>query len=600
MTARSGQEASRGAAAGPVVICCAEAEKAVIAEVASDLEGEGHDVEVLAGIESDPKRLVRVIERLDGEGLYVLCRSRALGRDTIDELRDILLAAHVPFGRTLTVASTQQRELRQRIQAGLKRVTASRSRRAATTRTSPADPATRMPPKLAAKTSDAPVRPGRRTMLGIPVPPGPAPTAAPPSPEKDAAKTRPAEPPKVAPGPSGQRRTASIMAAVSDELSTAVELDDAKRAASEREQNKIEAAISRAADRPLTDKHAAIESLTNMAVPLDDSGPIESLTNMAQLEEEDLESGELPLEGAPEKPAVPRPAPVEPSGGLITPADLEGIGSDDGVMEISGSSVIIEESQPEPLRALITGHTAIVHQDAIKRPPPRAPLLAAAPSPPGATYVPAPPASPSAPALMDEAETGGSRIPWIAVGIGGAALILFVLVAVVVGSGSDDDDDTQQAEASDQADKDKKGNGGADGDATRDTSDKPNPQAGAMTAQRPGQIRTVVMDALRERKVRALDTLLVSADGAAMGWTAARDHCRALEIEGLTDWRLPEIGELQSLRTAGMIGRGYYWSNTPADTFGDFHFAWYGRRDRVYTRGRESIVICVRGERAVD
>ncbi|MBV1861743.1 MAG: hypothetical protein KUG77_25205, partial [Nannocystaceae bacterium] len=92
--------------AGPVVICCAEADGDTIRPVVEDLEAQGHAVTLLEGVETSPASLGPAVERLHGEGLYVLCRSKALGRGTVDELRDILLAHHVPFGRTLTVAST--------------------------------------------------------------------------------------------------------------------------------------------------------------------------------------------------------------------------------------------------------------------------------------------------------------------------------------------------------------------------------------------------------------------------------------------------------------------------------------------------------------
>ncbi|MEL6741916.1 MAG: hypothetical protein AAFP26_14820, partial [Planctomycetota bacterium] len=96
------------------------------------LEQEGHTVSLLAGVEMNPSALAPAVERFHGEGLYVLCRSKALSRDTVDALRDILLANHVPFGRTLTVASTRPRELRERIGASLRRMAAGRARKMST------------------------------------------------------------------------------------------------------------------------------------------------------------------------------------------------------------------------------------------------------------------------------------------------------------------------------------------------------------------------------------------------------------------------------------------------------------------------------------
>jgi hypothetical protein len=45
-----------------------------------------------------------------------------------------------------------------------------------------------------------------------------------------------------------------------------------------------------------------------------------------------------------------------------------------------------------------------------------------------------------------------------------------------------------------------------------------------------------------------------------------------------------------------MIGKGYYWSRTAADTFGDLRLAYYGRYSRVLPRSDNSYVMCVRGE----
>jgi hypothetical protein len=111
-------------------------------------------------------------------------------------------------------------------------------------------------------------------------------------------------------------------------------------------------------------------------------------------------------------------------------------------------------------------------------------------------------------------------------------------------------------------------------------------------------MQTAVMQALRTREVRALDVLLVARDeGPRMTYDDAQTFCRTLDVAGLDGWRLPEVGELSSLAAAGMLGGGVYWSDTPADTFGDKRLAWYSRRDRVVEAARDSEVVCVRGDR---
>jgi hypothetical protein len=110
--------------------------------------------------------------------------------------------------------------------------------------------------------------------------------------------------------------------------------------------------------------------------------------------------------------------------------------------------------------------------------------------------------------------------------------------------------------------------------------------------------RTVVLAALRARTIRALDVLLVTRRASApMAPAAAQGHCDALELDGLARWRLPEIGELASLTDAGLIGRGFYWSSTAGDTFGDSYMAWNGGKRQGGVRYKNAAVICVRGDR---
>ncbi len=107
-----------------------------------------------------------------------------------------------------------------------------------------------------------------------------------------------------------------------------------------------------------------------------------------------------------------------------------------------------------------------------------------------------------------------------------------------------------------------------------------------------------MLRALRARSIRALDVLLVTRKASApMPQSAAADHCDKLALDGLERWRLPEIGELASLTDAGIVGRGFYWSSTAADTFGDLRMAWNGAKRQGGVRYKNSAVICVRGDR---
>lgn len=106
----------------PVVLCCALGEEADVEEVGRALRERGLPVEVLVGVELDPRALAAAIDRWRGEGLYVLCRAGALDRTRIDALREVLLARRVPFGRTLTVGASTRAELLERIEQGLKKL----------------------------------------------------------------------------------------------------------------------------------------------------------------------------------------------------------------------------------------------------------------------------------------------------------------------------------------------------------------------------------------------------------------------------------------------------------------------------------------------
>ena len=84
--------------------------------------------------------------------------------------------------------------------------------------------------------------------------------------------------------------------------------------------------------------------------------------------------------------------------------------------------------------------------------------------------------------------------------------------------------------------------------------------------------------------IQMIDGVL-NINGVPVGMTRDTDF---LEPKGLE-------GEVMSLAAAGMTGAGYYWSSTPADTFGDKHLVWYGKRARVLEREQANFAMCVRG-----
>ncbi|MFN3186034.1 MAG: hypothetical protein ACE37F_28820 [Nannocystaceae bacterium] len=304
----------------------------------------------------------------------------------------------------------------------------------------------------------------------------------------------------------------------------------------------------------------------------------------------------------PEPDAAPESLsqPVPSSKLLIRPDDLADLDEPSVERELpqppvrTGNTKVsrVVDSQ---LAAIRTGDTAIVSREA---------LLAAGmenleppPEPtPGATTQPTAAAPQTAPAriVTEAAATAepGSKPPWMWIGVGGAALVLLVVVAVAA-SGDDADADAD-ADAVAQARDDAPSGDAADDEApSEDAAEPEDAPEGETPAPSAGPTR--IGHALRSREIRALDVLLVSNTEGPLSWDAAQQHCGALDLAGLDAWRLPEVGELMSLSAASMTKPGYYWTGTPADTFGDAPLVWYPRRSRVVTRSRNSFVLCVRG-----
>lgn len=95
-------------------------------------------------------------------------------------------------------------------------------------------------------------------------------------------------------------------------------------------------------------------------------------------------------------------------------------------------------------------------------------------------------------------------------------------------------------------------------------------------------------------------------NGAEKTWRNALSTCEALELAGQTDWRLPDIRELQSIvddsnspaipSAFSVRGERYWSATTDAQFSGD---AWYVKFDRGFagndSKGSLYRVLCVRG-----
>jgi hypothetical protein len=606
----SGQQATRTQGAGPVVICCAAADAGAIATVARELQAEGHTVEVVAGVESDPRRLAPVIDRCRGEGLYVLCRSRSLGRDAVDELRDVLLARHVPFGRTLTVASTRPRELRERIVASLSRVAAGVVRKMAnvppegapapkvrrTTQLGIPSPVIQPKPEPPrADMSAAEKRKRNSTQLGIPVADvarlaqemrAKADAPLTPSPEPETPESR-------------EETSADANESFEDEEPTNTRMRAPRSPMAAAARDAIEAA--RTPDEPPTEPLAKAMSREEILAAASEPDPETETLEFAKASVAEPKSARVPPPPPPRKAAAkPAAAPMEDSvarASVITADELADLGGTDPKIKLSAPraeddfDAIPVRSGDTKVQTLIeaglvrSGDTAIVHVDDVVRS--------------GATVrVPAVPLSElprrteisSAPPPVAK-ERSSIMLP--AMLAGGALLIGIIATIALTGDDDDDTEDTAGTVAKADAAAKKDGDAKRSGDTSTPSE---NGEGGEAADAAVGATRTKVGEALRSREVQALDVLLVTSKTfGPFEFAAAEAHCAGLEIAGLDGWRMPDIGELMSLAAAGMTGGGYYWSSTAADTFGDVHLVWYGKRARVLEREKANFVTCVRG-----
>jgi hypothetical protein len=602
--------------AGPLVVCCARAEAQAIRSALSEMEDLGHTLELVEGVEADPKLLTPVIERLHGDGLYVLCRSKLLGRDTVEQLREILLTHHVPFGRTVTVATQRPRDLVDRVKAsvarsGTRRGTDSSGAPAEAPRATAREPSS---PGLAARTAIPPL--SRATLVATPA-----------AIARSRAQSRPASARDLA----FEDAITGAQPVVSPRVPIAS--DDGGDGDEEFDPPTIELPElreRRALAEP-TDPELSAISLTDAAIEVvdemdemdeEDVDPLHDIDNslagvsLATVDFSDLEradSGRIALHGlsvpvrtgntsvAP-APAPPPREPSIPGPPIPSPAVSRSVPS-------APRTTTVEV--PAVPQAASTGSTLQVAPAAVSSP-------ASAPMPSaghmgafaGLGSVSAPAGAAASASLDEGAPPRGRGLVW-AVALAGVAVVALAIAAVVM-TGDDGEEKVASADAG-------KDSGAADsaadpsatpsGDATKagtaegsepaaDPSlDAVNDDAAALEAA--PEALAAVGSALADRKVRALDILLVqSASVGPMTHGDARTYCEALDLAGMQGWRLPEVGELYSLSEAGMVGPAVYWSHTAGDTFGDSHLAWHGKRKRVQHESGKSKVLCVHGERA--
>lgn len=631
----SSRPSANHSAPGLVVVGCASEDAESLHEALDALRRDGLEVELCAGLDQDPRRLSDVIDRHQSRGLYVLCRSPALGRERVEELREILLARHVPFARTLTVAVGGRGTLADRIRSGLRRASARNTGPNRAVGSGGGPPLEDEEPTLV----------GRRDALGVPEELGLVPSSPMRLPSRGpspvAASTQGPElggedevddddgDVDVGDGAGEPELLEDTNASWSGAAIASLDLSDLDEGNTGRARmppgdvtapGPMPALIT--GDTVIGPAPAMITGDTVVGqrlsrIPRDPSGrlvlpplgpapqvgtpPPTGRRPAAELEPATTPFPRLGPEGAlpslpPSPAATPSPSPPFAAASTLPPPSTASTLP-------PPSAAAPSPSQPPAAAPSLPPSPAL----APSMPPPPAPMSAMRPAPP-----PLAPSSPAAWASSAGASAAGAsasggasatsasfsyddapipaRSKVLPFALGGVALLLLALVIALalsneqgtpeVASGGDD------APASDDA--------ATPSPTPTQTSPTP-PDAKADEAPAEPTVYPVVV-ALQARKVRALDVLLIAnAWGKPSDWATAVAYCEALDVEGLTGWRLPHIGELHSLAEASMTGRGMYWSSTAADTFGDGHMAWNARRGHALPHFADAVAICVRG-----
>jgi hypothetical protein len=612
MTGSSGPSAS-GASAGLVVMGCASEDAESLQEAMDALRRDGLEVELCEGLDDDPRRLSDVIDHHEGRGLYVLCRSPRLGRERVEELREILLARHVPFARTLTVAVGGRGALADRIRAGLRRASARASgpnrtvdaaARGASTTTEDDEPTVvgkpegvseelelvpsqpiPLPPRLprASAPIEVSVVEAIEEVVDDRASSWSVPTIATDLDLSDLDKTGPTRLPPPGDATAPVHQTALITgntvvgpapAMITGDTLTGEKLPRALREAAGRWPLPTDGAASPDGDPATTPfPRMTPAMLAPLPTPGASAPPLSAPSSLPPLP---TAPAAPPLRAAPA--SLPPPGAAAPSPSIPAPPSSPAPGA-------AASSPSVPAPPSSPASEAAGSSTPLAAPPS--RPPAPRPSLPPAP-PPG----PAPGAWASGSSLShdDEPTSGrGKLLPWALGAVALSLLVLVIALAISSGGGT-----AEVASGDEPAADDAPASTPSPSEPTSDEREG----ARADEASEPPAVYPVVA-ALETRKVRALDVLLVATTwGKPSDWSTAAAYCEGLDVEGVRGWRLPHIGELHSLAQASMISRGMFWSSTAADTFGDEHMAWNARRDHAQPYAADAVPVCVRGGEA--
>lgn len=582
----------------PVVLCCATPDEGTARLAADALLSRGHQVELVIGVEDNHAELEAAIARCEAQGLYVLCRSGALPRSTIDELRAVLRAHEVPFGRTLTLAveAKRPRALEERIVSVLRRMVTGR------------------PDKGGSK------RPTVSYSAPAPVsrPPAPGGIGDPPEHGVDASS----EPNAV---------DSDEIDAWADSLVGPVPTDPNANAP-------VEPAKSdpRTFTAPAPDYQPALSTeVASVKIPPPEGAPARDGITVKQKVLELPRSEPPPVAPLPSPPpARPNPAAAASNANLASPsmsgpmigAPQPG-GPDDDDLDSAitvGGPLTRALGGPRGLMLVLGGVAALIVVFAI---------VVFATRDDGGDK------PDKVAANSKKSDAAGKREDKADKSDGDKSDDGKAEAKADDGAAKDDEGDDGDAPADDGAEPaaDDAGDGGDGGEPAADDGDGANDEGGdeggddgddPIAAAAPPREPPIgehyeappepppppdepvargagdapdVVAALRSREVRALDLFVVAPeDSDDLNHAAAMAYCDAMRIAGLTGWRVPKLGELNSIVAAGMTGKGIYWSDTLGDAFGDTRIIVNAKRDRMgaASLGFEGArVLCIRDRR---
>ena len=614
----------------PVVLCCAVSDETTARAAADALLARGHEVELIVGVETGHSELQAAIGRLNSQGLYVLCRSSAMPRSTIDELRAVLRSHEVPFGRTLTLAieAKRPRALEERVVSVLRRMVTGR------------------PDKGSKRPSSGPASSGPA-----------APRQSTPPPPSTKASTGPS--PSVAPQPVSQSADseaedpvdADEIAAWADSLVGEVPafgVDPSELGAAE--SNEALAGVPAGVE---TSKPAGSSKRSlAFSTPAPDYQPVLN-TQVASIEEIEARDGNTvkqavqpPSESvppiAPLPPAVP---PSTPSRGSLPPAAIppapspsasglapalssapapspafededddeslavggslsRALGGPRGMMLVLGGAaalivlavVVATTSGPNEDPAKAAGNDKVVKAAAISAGADNVGGDKASPSKAGDDDAGAKPADDGAQAAdLDDDGAAGDDPPGDPQ-TGGLADPANAPSGAADDEGGDDEGGADGGADDGPAPEGRKAPVAVHYKPPTPPADPPSDPVPSGTGDSPE-----VAKALRDREVRAIDLFVVAPeDSDAMSHTAAVAYCEGMTVAGLGAWRMPMLGELNSVATAGLTSKSTYWSDTLGDAFGDTRIILNAKKKRMgaATVGFDGArVLCIRDRR---